>query len=152
MIMLHARLICTILTSLDYLSIYLSIFALPLYRVLLSNVHLFSSVIHDGPQNITVFQNHPANFTCVVEGGTTGWRLNKTLKNALSSDVRDNIEETVTTDRGYSVATLTINAIAAYNGTTVQCVTFGPFQQQSETVTMTIQGTFTGIQIKPLVR
>ena len=67
--------------------------------------------------------------------------LNGTVENDLPPDVRKNIKKTLAdSDRG-RLATLTLNAIPEYNGTTVQCVAFENGNlEQSETVTMTIQG------------
>ena len=100
-----------------------------------------STEIHQGPKNITVFLNQPSNFTCEVTSGVTAWKVNKTSVNELPPKIRANIKKTppVATDRG-SVVTLTINALADYNGTTFQCVTFGDFEDESEIATMTIQG------------
>ena len=65
--------------------------------------------------------------------------MNKTSENDLPPEMRANIKKTVATDRG-NVATLTINALADYNETTFQCVTFGDSQDESKIATMTIQG------------
>lgn len=100
-----------------------------------------SPEIQRGPENIVVFVNQSADFRCEVRGGVTEWKVNQKPENELSPDLRNNMKMTsVDNERGTVVSTLTITARADYNGTTVQCVTFGNFSRQSGSVTLTIQG------------
>ena len=43
---------------------------------LLRDYNLCSLVIVQGPMNITVFDDQPAKFTCVVTGGHISWAVN----------------------------------------------------------------------------
>ena len=96
------------------------------------------------PRDITVFLNQgPAIFSCEINGGAPGWRVNGTIYETLSPEIRtDLMINNVVSENGYSLLTLTIPARAKYNETTVQCVTFNIELEPTEsgTVTIKIQG------------
>ena len=100
-------------------------------------------VILRHPENTTVFLDQAAVFICETDGGIAGWKVNGTRLEGYSSEIREEIELSVTnTDVGSTVETLTIPARAEFNGTRVLCavVKVGVFSVESETVIMNIQG------------
>ena len=96
------------------------------------------------PRNITVFlDQEPAVFECEVNGDLSGWRVNGTIYNSLSTEIRTNIIiDRGVSENGYSLLKLTIPARAEYNETAVQCVTSKlEFEStESEIVLFKIQG------------
>ena len=98
------------------------------------------------PRDITVFLNQgPAVFSCEINGGLPGWRVNGTIYDNLSPEIRtDLMTDNNLSDNGYTLLTLAIPASlrAKYNETTVQCVTFNIEleQTESEIVSFKIQG------------
>ena len=102
------------------------------------------TVILNPPKSKAVFPNQSANFTCEVSGGHTSWKVNGFFFNYLSSVLLDDIYTSLAnTEQGNAVDILTIKTRTKYNGTTIQCVTFGDFADQSENVTLTVQGMVT---------
>ena len=93
------------------------------------------------PNNITVFQDQSARFTCEVTGGYAGWAVNgkplAELSHKLSSDLQTSFSST---EEGNPLEILTITARVEYNRTTVQCLINSGDSDQSEIVSLTIQG------------
>ena len=103
---------------------------------------LSPEILHD-PENTTVFLDQSAVFSCEVNGGLSGWRINGTLSEDLSTEIHDDLNFSSTdTAEGNTLLTLTIPARALYNGTRVQCLTarFGGSSAESENATLNIQG------------
>ena len=103
------------------------------------HVHVPLAIIK-GPQDRTVYQEKLAVFTCQTGGGDfVGWKVNGTGPTSLPHEVQEDLHERLVDGER---STLTILARAAYNGTTVQCVTvlFGGDVVGSENATLTIQG------------
>ena len=105
--------------------------------------HVFNPlVIVKGPEDKTTYQEHIAVFTCVTGGGFTGWKVNGTGFTDVSAEVQNDLrtsQESLADSEKRT--TLTILARTAYNGTTVQCVTWlGGDIVESENATLTIQG------------
>ena len=99
------------------------------------------SVILNPPESKAVFPNQSASFTCEVFGGYTSWRVNGSLINELTSEVLNDLDTSLAnTEEGNALDILTIKARTEYNGTEIQCVTFGDFSDYSESVALTVQG------------
>ena len=98
---------------------------------------LSAAEINLSPEPQTVFLNHTGMFTCdVIDSEFTFWRV---IGTSTSEKVDYEVDYS-----GHVSSTLTLKAIADYNGTTVQCVTGDvrgvPVLVESENVTLTIQG------------
>ena len=99
------------------------------------------SVILNHPESKAVFPNQSASFTCEVFGGYTSWRVNGSLINDLTAEVLNDLDTSLANaEEGNALDILTIKARTEYNGTEIQCVTFGDFSNYSESVTLTVQG------------
>ena len=109
--------------------------------MLYSSVSYSPGLIVQPPTSTVVFPDTLAVFTCELTSGSTGiWYVNDTESRLLPEDVRDDIS---TGDDGLT-RTLTITARKEYNNTVVQCVASelrGPGFEESDNVTLTIQGT-----------
>ena len=78
---------------------------------------------------------------CEVFGGYTSWRVNGSLINNLTSEVLNDLDTSLAnTEEGNALDILTIKARTEYNGTEIQCVTFGDFSDYSESAALTVQG------------
>ena len=97
--------------------------------------------ILEAPKNTTVFQNQIAEFRCEVTGGHVSWNVNGKPATEQTSVARDDLDtELVDSENGNPLVKLTIIARAEYNGTTVQCLVNSGFSDQSENVSLRIQG------------
>ena len=105
---------------------------------------LFNSPVILQPPNLnTIYLEQTAVFKCEVNGGVADWKVNGHLYNdlILFSDSYDDLDtDRENTDGGNVLLTLTIPGRAEYNGTSVQCIIFGSVPDESEIVTMKIQG------------
>ena len=82
---------------------------------------------------------------CEVNGDLASWKVNGTLYNSLSVEIRRELTAYQESgDSGSEILTLTIPGRIGYNGTSVQCVTaeLGGEAIESETVTMKVQGIY----------
>jgi hypothetical protein len=96
------------------------------------------------PNDMTVFLNESAVFTCETDGGLSGWSLNGTILEYLSPEIhRDLKVSKLNTAQGSRVENLTIPARAEYNGTRFQClvVALSHPTLHSESALLKIQGT-----------
>ena len=100
-------------------------------------------MIVDPPENVTVFIDQSAVFTCETDGGLPGWRVNGTLLHDLPRQIREGIHiEERNTDHHTTIEMFTIPAKAGYNETKINCLSAevdGPFVE-SETAILKIQG------------
>ena len=100
----------------------------------------FAEIIQS-PTSITVFLDNSAKFTCEVNGGISDWKLNGTIINDLPPIIGRGLQTYLgISDRGNPLEILTFRATAIYNGSIIQCVTFGHFSRESENATLNIQG------------
>ena len=82
-------------------------------------------------------------FTCGINGAFIYqyWRLNGTVYNLLSPEIRNDIDADQETVGGNEELILTIPGRVQYNGTRMQCVVGGgEGERESENVTLNIQG------------
>ena len=94
--------------------------------------------ILEHPKNTTVFLNQTAVFRCEVTGGDVSWRVNGKPTTELTSIAPDDLD--IVFENGNPLVILTIIARAEYNGTTVQCLVNSGFSDQSDIVSLSIQG------------
>ena len=103
--------------------------------------HFSLGLIVQPPTSTVVYPDTQAVFTCEVTPGSAGiWYVNGTDSRLLPEEVRDDIS---TGDDGLTEI-LTITSRTQYNNTVVQCVASelrGPGFEESDNVTLTIQGT-----------
>ena len=101
-----------------------------------------SSDIISPPSDITVFlDQEPAVFSCEINGGTPGWRVNRTIYHNLPPEILSELmTDNVVSENGYTLITLTITARAKYNETTVQCVSYNIELEPTEIVSFKVQG------------
>ena len=94
------------------------------------------------PKDTTIFVEHLAVFTCVVDGDAASWRVNGTLLNDLPPDTRSDLVLTTAIQDGNILVELSIPGRVEYNGTTLQCVTVksGSGSEESGVVMLLIQG------------
>ena len=81
-------------------------------------------------------------FTCETDGGVSGWRINGTLLEDLPSEIKSDVEISVsTTAEGTTVESLIVPARAKFSGTKIQCLVLGfDGSAESENVTLKVQG------------
>ena len=97
--------------------------------------------ILEPPENTTVLLDQIAVFRCEVTGGHASWELNGKSATEQTSVARDDLDVGFDdSENGNPLAILTITARAEYNGTTVQCLVNAGFSDQSENVSLRIQG------------
>ena len=104
-------------------------------------------IIYDGtpdilrtPENITVFTNHSAVFSCESNGSYSGWRIWGTVStDQLRNDVSVSF---VAMTANIVTEQMTISARSEYNGTRIQCLTWGVRSsiEESEIAILYIQG------------
>ena len=88
-----------------------------------------------------MFLNQTAEFRCEFSGGDVSWRVNGKPRSELTSIPRDDLDtKLVDSENGNPLDILTIIARAEYDGTTVQCLVYGDNSDQSENVSLRIQG------------
>ena len=100
-------------------------------------------MIVDPPENVTVFIDQSAVFTCETDGGLPGWRVNGTLLHDLPRQIREDIHiEERNTDHHTTIEIFTIPAKAGYNETIINCLSaeIGGLFVESETAILKIQG------------
>ena len=101
---------------------------------------LFIEIL-EAPENTTVFLDQTAVFRCEVTGGHVSWELNGRPANELISIALDDLDvEFDESENGNPLTILTIIARAEYDGTTVQCLVNAGFSDQSQIVSLSIQG------------
>ena len=101
---------------------------------------LFSEIL-EPPENTTVFLDQTAVFRCEVTGGHASWEVNGKSTTEQTSIARDDLKvEFDDSENGNPLAILIIIARDEYNETTVQCVVNGGFSDQSQIVSLRIQG------------
>ena len=83
--------------------------------------------------------NQPAVFPCITTSDSITWRVNGTNYSDLPPEIRSDLVSSQAMTAGVHLFTLTIPGRAEYNGTTVQCVTGHPVE--NENVTLRVQGT-----------
>lgn len=108
------------------------------------NIHV--GIIITPPTDVIVFLHASANFTCEVNGGSTGWKVNGISYNNLPTDKRREMNVSQDdTAKGNVLLTLAIPGKGTYNGTIVVCVVGDHSRltspEESEGVTMRVQGT-----------
>ena len=89
-----------------------------------------------------MFQHWTATFTCEVSHGFTSWAVNGKPRAELSPQLHRDVSISSETESRNPQYTLTIKARAEYNGTTVQCLINGGFSDQSDNVSLIIQGKY----------
>ena len=97
------------------------------------------------PDNVTVFLNQLAVFTCETDGGISGWRVNGIILQELPPAIRMDLEIIgANTAEGTRLESLIIPARAEYNGTRVLCFVqeLGGLFMESANVTLRIQGSY----------
>ena len=88
-----------------------------------------------------MFPNEQAVFTCEVTRGHISWNVNGKPRTELSPELlNDLFVDVSTSEDGNPLVILTITARDEYNGTTVQCVVNVGFSDESENVSLRIQG------------
>ena len=93
------------------------------------------------PENVTVFLNQSAVFTCVTRGGTSYWIVNGI---PTESGTRDdfNVSPTINDDGNLSLK-LTVQAKKQHNRTIIQCgVVWYGVSVNSTNATLLIQGIY----------
>ena len=78
-------------------------------------------------------------FPCLTTSDSITWRVNGTDFNNLPPDTKRDLVTDQVMSEGFQLFTLTILGRAEYDGTTVQCVTGHPVE--NENVTLRVQGT-----------
>ena len=81
-------------------------------------------------------------FTCEVRHGFTSWAVNGKPMAELSPQLHRDVSISSETEGRNPQYTLTIKARGEYNRTTVQCLINGGFSDQSDNVSLTIQGKY----------
>ena len=91
-------------------------------------------------------------FECETDNGFPGWKVNGTLLQDLSPEVRrDFVILETNTDIGSTVEQLMIPGRAEYNGTKIQCLSVGfGISAESEIVSLEIQGIVLKLECKML--
>ena len=100
-------------------------------------------MIVDPPENVTVFIDQSALFTCETDGGIPDWRVNGTQLHDLLRQIREDIcIEGRNTDHNTTIETFTIPAKAGYNETKINCLVLDIYGSsvESETAILRIQG------------
>ena len=104
--------------------------------------HIFTEILQH-PENNIMFQGRTAMFTCEVSSGFTSWAVNGNPTAVLSPQLRSHVDTTFSnTEDENPHYILTIKAGAEYNGTTVQCLINAGYSDQSDNVSLTIQGKY----------
>ncbi|CAI8051912.1 hypothetical protein GBAR_LOCUS28406 [Geodia barretti] len=104
-------------------------------------------ILH-APDNNTVFLNQPAVFVCETDGGFPGWKVNGSILEDLSPELRSKLQVTgYNTAEGSRVENLTIPAQVDYNGTNIQClvIKLDGTTAQSKNYSMRIQGPLSAV-------
>ena len=87
-----------------------------------------------------MFQHWTATFTCEVSHGFTSWAVNGKPMAELSPQLHRDVVISSEIEGINPRYLLRIKARAEYNGTTVQCLINGGFSDQSDNVSLIIQG------------
>ena len=91
------------------------------------------------PRNKTVFENQTAIFICEVSGGFPSWAVNGKPLPELPFELRSNLDPFIINNENPQTG-LTIIGRVELNGTTVKCLINGGLSDESDLVSLSVQG------------
>ena len=92
------------------------------------------------PRNITVFENQTAIFSCEISGGFPSWAVNGKPLPELPFELRSNLDPFLIINNENPKIGLTMIGRVELNGTTVKCLINGGLSDESDSVSLSVQG------------